>query len=377
VCHQPFQHQPHPYISSSFIAPQEPTTETEIQVTPNQLRWSPFDIPTAPADFIEGWRSVCGSGSPSIRNGMGVHIYVANKDMKNKAFYNSDGDLLIVPQQGTLTIKTEFGMMSVAPNEIAVIPRGVKYSVNLAEGPSRGYLCEVFNGRFELPDLGPIGANGLANPRDFLTPVAAFEDLDEKFLIVNKFQGHIFVAEQDHSPFDVVAWHGNYVPFKYDLNRFCVVNSTSFDHLDPSIFTVLTCKSAIPGMAICDFAIFPPRWAVQYATFRPPYYHRNVASEFMGIVYGTYEAKKEGFLPGGASLHSFCTPHGPDAATFESGSNAELKPVRVADNSQSFMFESSLMLNLTKWALVESKKVQSNYLQESWGGLKKHFTGKK
>lgn len=263
--------------------------------------------------------------------------------------------------------------MSIAPNEIAVIPRGIKFSVNVPDGPSRGYILEVFNGRFELPDLGPIGANGLANPRDFLTPKASYEDTDEPFLLLNKYSGYMFQAKMDHSPFNVVAWHGNYVPFKYDLNRFNVINSVSFDHCDPSIFTVLTCKSAVPGTAIADFAIFPPRWAVQNWTFRPPYYHRNVASEFMGLIKGEYEAKKGGFVPGGASLHSMMSAHGPDAKTFDAASTTELNPVRVGDDTQAFMFESSLMMTLTKWSLKESQKVQQDYVEKSWSSLKKNF----
>jgi len=269
-------------------------------------------------------------------------------------------------------VTTEFGKLNVAPNELLVIPRGIRFAVSV-EGPSRGYVLEVFNGRFELPDLGPIGANGLANPRDFLAPVAAFEDREIAFEVYNKYCGHMFVARQSHSCFDIVAWHGNYYPYKYDLNRFNVINSTSFDHIDPSIFTVLTVKSAVPGTAICDVAIFPPRWAVQSWTFRPPYYHRNIASEFMGLIKGEYEAKKGGFLPGGASLHSMMSPHGPDRTTFEEASSAELKPVRVADGTQAFMFETSLMMSLTEWALKQSNKVQADYVDKSWGGLQKLF----
>jgi homogentisate 1,2-dioxygenase len=229
---------------------------------------------------------------------------------------------------------------------------------------------EVFSGRFELPDLGPIGANGLANTRDFLYPVASFEDSDVDFIIINKYQNNLFEIPQSHSPFDVVAWHGNYAPFKYDLNRFSTINSTSFDHLDPSIFTVLTCKSSIPGVPVADFAIFPPRWAVQDFTFRPPYYHRNCASEFMGLIKGEYEAKKEGFSPGGASLHNMMTPHGPDAQTFETASNCALKPVRVADGTMAFMFETPLMLSVSNFAV---SKAQKDYGKSSWGSIKKYF----
>lgn len=257
VCHEGFQPVEKGFnkIVGGFVPGPE---DAEIHVIPDQLRWSPFDIPSEPTDFLQGLATICGSGHPTMRSGLAVHIYAANANMKNRAFYNSDGDLLLVPQQGRLDIRSEFGCLSVAPNEICVMPRGIRFSVSLPDGPSRGYILEVFNGRYELPDLGPIGANGLANPRDFLAPVAAFEDKDEPFVIYNKYCGRMFSCKQGHSPFDVVAWHGNYYPFKYDLNRFNVINSTSFDHCDPSIFTVLTCKSAVPGAAIADFAIFPP-----------------------------------------------------------------------------------------------------------------------
>ncbi|KAJ1948737.1 hypothetical protein IWQ62_006849, partial [Dispira parvispora] len=330
------------------------------EVTPTQLRWRPFDIPGKDdqpgCDFLQGLRTVAGAGDPATRSGLAIHIYAANVDMGQRAFYSADGDWLLVPQQGTLVIQTELGWMEVRPNEIAVIPRGIRYRVELPDGPSRGYILEVFTGRFELPDLGPIGANGLANPRDFQTPTAAYEELEGargsgEWQTISKFQGQLFVASQDHSPFDVVAWHGNYVPFKYDLANFCAVNSVTFDHIDPSIFTVLTCKSAFPGTAVADFVIFPPRFEVQQHTFRPPYFHRNAMSEFMGLILGEYEAKQDGFLPGGASLHSYMTPHGPDAKTVARATTRDLQPGRVADNTQAFMFESCMMLRVTPWAL--------------------------
>mmetsp|Transcript_31565 Transcript_31565/g.94876 ORF Transcript_31565/g.94876 Transcript_31565/m.94876 type:complete len:346 (+) Transcript_31565:565-1602(+) len=311
------------------------------------MRWSPFEMPSdgASIDFIEGLQTVAGAGDPCARHGMSVYVYTCNASMDKRAFSNADGDFLIVPQAGTLSIKTEFGILDVAPNEIAVIQRGMRFSVAITES-SRGYVAEVFGSHFELPNLGPIGANGLANPRDFLTPTAAYEDIDGDFDIVSKFQGALFSAAQDHSPFDVVAWHGNYVPYKYDLDKFMVINTVAFDHADPSIFTVLTCPTTEEGTALCDFVIFPPRWGVAEDTFRPPYFHRNCMSEFMGLIKGRYEAKKGAFLPGGASLHSAMTPHGPDVATFEGASNAKLEPERIADGTQAFMFESSLSLKV-------------------------------
>ncbi|XP_062510810.1 homogentisate 1,2-dioxygenase-like isoform X2 [Corticium candelabrum] len=324
--------------------------------------------------ICQGLCTVCGAGDPCSRNGVGVHVYLCNSSMKNKAFYNSDGDLLIVPQQGALDITTEFGKIHVDPNEICVIQQGIRFSVDVS-GPSRGYVLEVFNDHFQLPNLGPIGANGLANPRDFLTPVASFEDrtVAEGYSIVSKFQGVLFSATQDHTPFDVVAWHGNYAPYKYNLDNFVVVNSVSVDHLDPSIFTVLTCPSTKPGVAVADFVIFPPRWSVQEHTFRPPYYHRNCMSEFMGLIYGRYEAKEEGFLPGGGSLHSMMTPHGPDAAAFQKASSAKkLGPERVADGTMAFMFESSFSLAVTRWAEETCGRLDHSYFTV-WQPVASHF----
>ncbi|XP_063699585.1 homogentisate 1,2-dioxygenase isoform X2 [Culicoides brevitarsis] len=334
---------------------------------PNQLRWKPFDMPTVgKVDFVEGLHTVAGAGDPKSRHGIAIHVFLCNASMENRAFYNSDGDFLIVPQHGVLDITTEFGKMSVKPNEICVIQQGMRFSVNVT-GPTRGYILEVFDNHFKLPDLGPIGANGLANKRDFLTPVAWFEDKEvARYEIVSKYQNALFVATQKHSPFDVVAWHGNFVPYKYDLANFMVINS------DPSIFTVLTCPSLKPGTAIADFVIFPPRWSVQEHTFRPPYYHRNCMSEFMGLIYGTYEAKEGGFQAGGGSLHSMMTPHGPDKQCFEGASNAVLAPQRVADGTQAFMFESSLSMAVTKWGEETCQKLDAKYY-ECWQGLEKHF----
>jgi len=344
-----------------------------VEPNPNQLRWDPFDIPAENHDFIQGLATVCGACDPNSRHGIAIYIYTCTKSMENKCVYNSDGDLLIVPQQGSLFIKTEMGRMNVDPNEICVIQRGMRFSIDV-KGPSRGYVLEVFDDHFVLPNLGPIGANGLANPRDFLTPVAWYEDRDvAEFTVISKYHRCLFEAIQSHSPFDVVAWHGNYVPYKYNLSNFMVINCVTFDHADPSIFTVLTCPSLKPGVAIADFVIFPPRWSVQENTFRPPYYHRNCMSEFMGLVYGNYEAKEEGFRPGGASLHSMMTPHGPDHDCFEKASNAELKPQKIAGGTMAFMFESSLSMAVTAWA--NTTKVDPNYYK-CWTPLKKHFNGK-
>jgi homogentisate 1,2-dioxygenase len=341
---------------------------------PNQMRWKPFDLPggSDEVDFVQGLHSVCGAGNPKIRSGVGVHIYSCNRSMENKCFYNSDGDFLIVPQEGALLVTTEFGKLYVSPGEIVVVQQGQRFSVSV-EKPSRGYILEVFNTHFQLPNLGPIGANGLANPRDFLCPVAAYEDKEVPagYTIVSKFQGALFTAQQFHSPFDVVAWHGNYFPYKYDLTKFCVVNTVAFDHADPSIFTVLTCPSNTPGVAVADFVIFPPRWVAAEHTFRPPYYHRNCMSEFMGLIYGKYDAKEEGFKPGGASLHSMMTPHGPDVDAFEKASNADLKPIKL-DSTMAFMFESSYSMTVTEWGEKTCEKLDPSYFK-CWQDLKKHF----
>ncbi|KDO33796.1 homogentisate 1,2-dioxygenase [Saprolegnia parasitica CBS 223.65] len=340
-------------------------------LTPQQLRWQPMAMPTASekVDFIQGWHTMAGAGEPTMKAGMAIHMYAANASMGDKCFYNSDGDLLIVPQEGALKITTEMGKLLVSPHEICVIQRGIRFNVEL-DGPARGYILEVYNRHFVLPDLGPIGANGLANPRDFEHPVAWYEDRDVHYTVVGKFGGKLFTAAMEHSPFDVVAWHGNYVPYKYNLDHYCTMNSVNYDHPDPSIYTVLTCQTDEPGCAVADFVIFPPRWMVQEKTFRPPYYHRNVMSEFMGMIYGHYDAKADGFVPGGASLHSIDSAHGPDATTFENASKADLQP-HYFGGGLAFMFESSYMMKLTKYALTCDQNEQDYY--KCWQPLKKHF----
>ena len=336
----------------------------EIPTPPNQLRWDPFPIPEEPTDFVDGLVTMAGSGDPSTQTGVAVHVYAANRSMERRYFYNADGEMLLVPQQGRTIVATELGVIDVAPGEICVIPRGIKFKIELPDGPSRGYVCECYGAGFRLPELGAIGANGLANPRDFVTPVAAFEDIDAECKIVAKFLGRLWEAEIDHSPLDVVAWHGNYAPYKYDLARFNCINTVSFDHPDPSIYTVLTSSSGV------DFAIFPPRWLVAEHTFRPPWFHRNLMNEFMGLIFGLYDAKAEGFLPGGASLHNCMSGHGPDAETYERASTAELKPQYLKD-TLAFMFETQLVLRPTRYAL-ESRILQHEYF-ECWQGLKKRF----
>jgi homogentisate 1,2-dioxygenase len=339
---------------------------------PNRLRWDPLPFPDQPTDFVEGLMTMGGNGDASLHAGLAVHVYCATRSMERRVFYDADGELLIVPQQGRLSLRTELGVIEAGPGEIALIPRGVKFKVELPDGRARGYVAENYGQLFRLPELGPIGANGLANPRDFLAPAAAFEDCDEPFEVVAKFAGNLWAAEFDHSPFDVVAWHGNYVPYKYDLARFNTLGSVSFDHPDPSIFTVMTAPSELAGTANCDFVIFPPRWLVAEHTFRPPWFHRNVMNEFMGLVYGVYDAKAEGFVPGGMSLHNCMAAHGPDLATFEKASSAELKPQKIAD-TLAFMFETRFPIRPTRFAL-ESPTLQRDY-DACWRGLPKLFRG--
>lgn len=363
VVHKPFRRLDNGDIRSAPI--------TDNEATPNQLRWSAIPIPEEPTDFIDGIVTMAGNGDACTQNGVGIHVYAANQSMQDRFFYNADGEMLIVPQQGRLTLRTEFGVIEAKPGEIAVIGRGIKFQTHLPDGPSRGYICENYGAQLRLPDLGPIGANGLANPRDFLAPAAAYEQREAACELVAKFQGNLWVAEIDHSPLNVVAWHGNYAPYKYDLHRFQAINSVNFDHPDPSIFTVLTSPTDTRGMANVDFVIFPARWMVAEHTFRPPYFHRNFMSEFMGLIDGQYDAKAEGFVPGGCSLHNCMSAHGPDATTFKKASEAELKP-QFLDHTLAFMFETRFACRPTKFAM-ETVILQNDYY-ECWQGLTANFT---
>lgn len=342
----------------------------EADPTPTQLRWSAFPFPARPTDFVDGLVTLVGNGDARTQIGMAAHVYAATRSMTDRVFYDADGELLIVPQEGRLALMTELGRLDCAPGEIALIPRGIRFRVELPDGRARGYVCENYGAMFRLPELGPIGSNGLANARDFLAPTARYEDRDTRTELVAKFGGQLWAAEMDHSPLDVVGWHGNLAPCKYDLARFNTIGSISFDHPDPSIFTVLTSPSDTPGTANVDCVIFPPRWLVGEDTFRPPWFHRNVMSEFMGLVHGTYDAKAEGFVPGGASLHNCWSAHGPDAGTFERASAAALAPQKV-DATLAFMFETRYLLAPTRFAM-EAAELQHDYWR-CWQGLTKRF----
>jgi len=338
-----------------------------------QLRWGPTPMPNSPRTFINGLATITVAGDAEAQSGMAAHVLLITKSMDHEHFFNADGEMLIVAQEGTLRLRTEFGVIDIEPGEIAVIPRGVIFRAELTNGPVRGYVCENYGGAFTLPDRGPIGANCLANSRDFLCPEAWFEDVDEPCTLYVKWGGEMFKTETPHSPLDVAAWHGNYFPYKYDLRRFSPVGALLYDHPDPSIFTVITSPSETAGTANIDFVIFPERWAVAENTFRPPWYHRNIMSEFMGLIYGVYDAKPEGFVPGGMSLHNQMLPHGPDSEAFEKASNAELKPVKLT-NTLAFMFETRYRQRVTKYA-AELPTRQDDYV-DCWQGLKKHFNGK-
>ncbi len=337
-------------------------------LAPNRLRWSGLDIEDA--DWLDSLTTmlVAGDGGPASQAGVAMHLYRASRDMKNRAFVSADGEMLILPEQGALRLLTELGRIDVSPGQIALIPRGVRFRVELPDGKARGYVAENHGAPFRLPDLGPIGSNGLANPRDFETPTAWFEDIEDDYELVQKFLGNLWTTQLGRSPLDVVAWHGNYAPCRYDLTRFNTIGSISFDHPDPSIFTVLTSPSDVPGTANADFVIFPPRWMVAEDTFRPPWFHRNTMSECMGLLYGAYDAKAEGFQPGALSLHNQMSGHGPDVASWKGASEAELRPHKI-DGTMAFMVESRWVFRPTDHAL-ETSALDEDY-DQVWTGFPK------
>lgn len=346
---------------------------TETVPDPNRLRWDPLPEPAPGTDFLSGLWTLGGNGDAAQRTGMAVHLYAADTAMTDRVFSDSDGELLIVPEHGGLLLRTELGLLRAEPGHVALIPRGVRFRVELLDATARGYVCENYGQPFVLPDLGPIGANGLANARDFLAPVAAYEDVERPVEVVNKYCGNLWSATYDHSPLDVVAWHGNHTPYVYDLRRFNVMGSISYDHPDPSIFTVLTSPTDTPGLAGVDFVVFAPRWLVGEDTFRPPYFHRNVMSEYMGLIEGAYDAKtagKGGFVPGGGSLHNMMSAHGPDRETFERASAAELKPQKI-DDGLAFMFETRWPVTTTGQAATAGH-LQHGY-DDVWQGLSRNF----
>ncbi|SDA21366.1 homogentisate 1,2-dioxygenase [Sphingomonas sp. NFR15] len=356
----------HPPYTRYAGAPRFAPGTSDTPLAPNRLRWSPIAAPAEPTDLIDGITTMLANRDPADLEGVAVHLYAANRDMTRRAFVNADGELLFLPQAGRLTLLTELGQIDVAPGQIALVPRGVRFRALLPDGAARGYIAENHGALFRLPDLGPIGANGLANPRDFETPVAWFEDVDAPCELVQKALGTLWITALDHSPLDVVAWHGNLAPWRYDLARFNTIGSVSFDHPDPSIFTLLTSPSDVPGRANADIVIFPPRWMVAEDTFRPPWFHRNVMSEAMGLITGAYDAKAEGFAPGGLSLHNLMAGHGPDVASWRAASEAELQPRKITD-TMAFMVESCWPYRPTRFALEHA---QPDY-DAAWAGFPK------
>ena len=336
-----------------------------------QRRWDPVPLPDTPTNFVQGVRTITTGGDVNAQSGMAAHVYIASESMEDEYICNADGELMFIPQQGDLRIYTELGVLEVSPCEIAVVPRGMVFRVEV-DGPVRGYLCENYGAKLTLPDRGPIGANCLANPRDFKTPVAWFDDRDVPSRVIVKWCGGLYGTDIGHSPLDVVAWHGNYAPYKYDLRRFSPVGAILFDHPDPSIFTVLTSPTGEAGTANIDFVIFGDRWLVAEQTFRPPWYHRNIMSEFMGLIHGAYDAKEKGFVPGGMSLHNQMLPHGPDAFGFDKATHADLAPQKLAD-TMAFMLETRIPQHLTRYA-AELETLQHDYI-DCWSGLKKRFDG--
>lgn len=355
--HPPFR----PYARETLIASGQVDT-------PNRLRWNPLPAAGAGVDFVDGLITVASNGDMAAGTGCAVHLYAVSGSMVDRAFFSADGEMLILPQQGRLRIVTEMGVLEVAPLQVALIPRGVRFRVELPDGAARGYVCENHGQPFRLPDLGPIGSNGLANARDFEAPVAAFEDVERPTQIVQKYGGTLWVTQQDHSPLDVVAWHGNLTPCRYDLTRFNTIGTVSYDHPDPSIFTVLTSPSDTPGTANVDFVIFPPRWMVAEDTFRPPWFHRNVMSEYMGLIHGQYDAKADGFAPGGGSLHNSMSGHGPDVDSWRKAVDTALSPHRIKD-TMAFMIESRMPFRPTRWAM-ETPLLQAGY-DACWQGFPK------
>ena len=337
-----------------------------------QYRWNPLPHTDEELTWLTGMRTMTTAGDVNTQDGMAAHIYLVNQSMQDAYFFSADSELLVVPQEGRLRFCTELGTIDLVPKEIAIISRGLVYRVEVTEGPCQGFVCENYGQKFDLPRRGPIGANCLANPRDFKAPVAAFEDREVPSTLTVKWCGQFHETKIGQSPLDVVAWHGNYAPYKYDLRNYCPVGAILFDHPDPSIFTVLTAPSSVQGTANIDFVLFRERWMVAENTFRPPWYHKNIMSELMGNIYGRYDAKPQGFAPGGMSLHNMMLPHGPDREAFEKASNANLGPSKV-DLTMSFMFETRFPQHLTNFAGKEAP-MQDNYI-DCWDSLEKKFDG--
>ncbi|EER04290.1 Homogentisate 1,2-dioxygenase, putative [Perkinsus marinus ATCC 50983] len=290
----------------------------------------------------------------AYHKGASCGVYDFGKDMSesSRVFIHHDADVMFLPRENVLKIRTELGVLRGGPREMILIPKGIKFTVDKANsGRAKGYFLENYGAPFKIPDLGPIGiTSGLAHPRHFRAPTASTVENRGASELISKFSGRMYLSKLNKTPYDVVGWYGNYYPTVYDLGLFMAINTVTYDHPDPSIGVVLQSPSLsyAPGTANIDFVIFPPRWLTAENTFRPPWFHRNVMSEFMGLLYGGYDAK-QGFKPGCSSIHNQLSPHGPDLATTTSSSN-DGKPERY-HGTLAFMWESDRIWIPTKQAL--------------------------
>ncbi|GAD98612.1 homogentisate 1,2-dioxygenase, putative [Paecilomyces variotii No. 5] len=334
-----------------------------VSFVPFNNEWGPLEIPleSKPTNFWQGIKTILGHGDPTLKEGVAVHQYAANLSMDKEAFVNHDGDYLFVPQQGRLDIQTELGRMMVLPGELFVIPAGLRFKVSLPDGPSRGYIQEIFGSHFELPDLGPIGSNGLALPQDFEIPVASYDLDTSSWEIITKLAGKLYHYEQAHTPFDVVGWHGNYVPYKYEIEKLLALSSSK-DQLDPSAYTILTAKSKIPGVSITDFCAFTPKWVNSLNSWRPPYYHRTMGAEVMGMVRGEYGGSAKTLEPGALTCDNAYVPHGETYDAWKKHAFVDLEPTLLGAG----------VLSITKFALERHNQIKP-MREELWDNMHGHF----
>ncbi|GLI78307.1 hypothetical protein PoHVEF18_006618 [Penicillium ochrochloron] len=335
TCHEDFSLlENHPFNLKNVL-------NSKYQYSPNRSTWAPAQI-AKEADFLTGLQLIGGAGNPTMKEGLAYYAFTAGKSMpSNQAFYSADGDFLLAPQKGTLDIRTEMGYLRVRSNEICVVPRGIRFHVSLPAGPVRGFALELFEGHFELPELGPIGSTGLANIRDFEIPTASFDNSNVDTEIIAKFAGQVHRTVHRGSIFNVAGWSGTYYPFKYDLGKFNTIGSVSYDHTDPSIFTVLTAPSSVPGEAVVDVAVFGPRWLVMEKSYRPPYFHRNTMSEFAFVIKGGFDVTPlPPQLEGLFLLSNTMCAHGADPESWKQATEKELVPEKIPPGNLGMMFES-------------------------------------
>lgn len=363
-----------------------PSPVRPANVTPNSRLWGGFPAPAAGSHWANGQQLLGRNGDPQAKEGMALWVFSVTASMPpRQAFASLDGEALVIPQSGALDIQTELGRLVVRQNEIAVIPRNVRYRVCLPEGkPCRGYVCELYQGHFRLPDLGVIGSTGLANVRDFQVP-KAFVDAtvhshlgttqapgpgaptgvdDGEWSIVARLVGNLWHCTQAHTPFDVVGWHGTCYPFKYDLARFCALGNLVFDEHDPSLFVVLTARhhGAEPTTAVVDFAVIPPRWMAARDTNWLPYFHRNTMQEFFGPIValqdGAHPLNATGetnrFAPFGAGLNGCMSTHGPSERDFQAARARDTTTPAFVGGDEGvtiFLVETERPLLLSDWAM--------------------------